>query len=90
MSEVTEVKLNCSKELVELGDGVAKFLTVLMKEAEDGLDITDISSILSSAITDLIPALDGVTDISGEFESDREAFINGVGVTGSKIINVFL
>lgn len=85
-----EIQIRVSKELTELGDGVAKFLKVLKDEAIDGFDVTDISTILASAMTDLLPALDGVTLIADEMVDDRLAFINAAALTGAKIVDAIL
>lgn len=85
-----ERTITCSKELTELGDGVAKFLKILKEESKDGFDISDISTILASAMTDLLPAMDGVTEISQEAEGDRGAFVNASALCGAKIINAVL
>jgi len=82
--------VKCSKELTELGDGVAKFLKILKEESKDGLDVSDIPTVLSSAMTDLLPAMEGVSVISQEATHDREAFINASALAGAKIINAVL
>jgi hypothetical protein len=85
-----DVTVRVSKELSELGDGVSRFLKVLKEEAADGFDVTDLSDIVASAISDLLPAMDGVTELAAELESDQEAFVNAVGITGTKVINALL
>ena len=84
------VQIECSKELTELGDGLAKFIKVLRREAADGIDFTDIPAILSSAMADLVPALDGVENIKDELFQDRSSFINASSVSGAKIINAVI
>ena len=85
-----ERTVKCSKEMSELGDGVAKFLKILKEESKDGFDVSDISTILASAMTDLLPAMDGVTLIAGEIDSDREAFINASALAGAAIVSAVL
>ena len=89
MSRVT-VQVECSKELMELGDGIAAFLKVLIAEAKDGIDFTDIPAILASAMADLVPALDGIEKIKDEMTQDRPAFVNASAVSGSRIINAVI
>lgn len=85
-----ERTLTCSKELTELGDGVAKFLKILKEESADGFDVSDISTILASAMTDLLPAMEGVTEISQEATNNRTAFMNASAVCGAQIIGAVL
>ena len=85
-----KIEVEVAKELSELGDGVAKFLKVLKAEAMDGIDFTDIPSILSSAMADLVPALEGVEKIKDELTQDRSSFINAASVSGAKIINAVI
>jgi len=80
----------CSKELTELGDGVSKFLRILKEESKDGFDISDISAILASAMRDLLPAMEGVSEISKEANEDREAFVNASALCGAQIISAVM
>lgn len=82
--------VSCSKELTELGDGVAKFLKILKEESKDGFDVGDISAILASAMTDLLPAMEGVSEISREAAEDREAFVNASALCGAQIITAVM
>ena len=88
--ETKVISVVVSKELSELGEGVARFLAVLKQEAQDGFDVSDISSILSSAMTDLLPALEGVTLVQDELKQDPVAFTNAAALTGAKIVNALL
>ena len=85
-----QISMEVSKELMELADGVAAFLKVLKTESMDGFDITDLSSIMASAMTDLLPALEGVSKIVEEAVDDRGAFVNASAYAGAKIINSVL
>lgn len=70
-----DVTIQASKELYELGQGIKGFLAALKEESKDGLDVTDIGAVLAAAMTSLVPALDGVTDIADEIKDDPQAAI---------------
>lgn len=88
--ETIQVTIEGPKELVELGQGVAKFLTVLKTQASDGFDPSDISHILVSAMADLVPALEGVTAIGTEASGDKQIFANGCSIIAADILGALL
>tara|TARA_R110000868_G_scaffold9394_6_gene46946 strand:- start:5152 stop:5427 length:276 start_codon:yes stop_codon:yes gene_type:complete len=88
MSKVT-VAVECSKETLELGQGLADFLGALKVAMADGWQpFTDVPAIVAATVSKLVPALVGSEKVKGEFAEDKSAFFNAAMVTGSKILGV--
>ena len=86
MAKVT-VQVECSKETVELGQGLAKFVEAVKKAIDDGWQpFTDLPAVVTAAVSSLVPAMVGVEKVKAEFEEDKAAFANAVMVTGSAIV----
>lgn len=81
-----DVQLKASKELTELGEGLAKVIGVAAQAAKDGLGAEDIAPLASSVIMDLVPALDGIEAIKSEFQQDIVAAVNGLLVTANRVL----
>ena len=80
----------CAKEMVELGEGLADFVGAVIVSLSDGWQPgKDITAIIGSAIQDLVPALQGVDEISEELE-DPQTFSNSVYVGLSPIAFKFI
>jgi len=72
------VQVEVSKEAYELGQGVAKFVTATKAALADGWQAgQDLPAVMSSAISDLIPALEGVQQIPDEAQ-DKQALVNAL------------
>ncbi len=90
MSETLKVELVCSKELTELGQGIAKFLAAIKLASADGWQVgQDLPALVASATADLFPAVQGVTLIKEEY-ADKKAFMNAVAVIGSAVAGAVL
>lgn len=85
-----KVEIEVSKELSELAEAVANFLVVLKAAAVDGFDFTDIPDVVASAMSDLLPGLEGSDKIAKEFFQDPEAFIAASSYGVGKIIAAIL
>ncbi len=86
-----DVTVKCSKETVELGEGLAKFLGDVKKALADGWQpLMDLPAFLSASIADLIPAMIGVEKVKDELTEDKEAFVNAVMVSGQAIVGAVL
>ena len=82
-----EKVVRISKETYELGEGISKFIAVCVKATKDGWQYgDDLPSIISSAVSDLLPSLDGVQSIASEFSNDQEAFYATVSLIGIEIL----
>lgn len=73
-----KVEVEVSKEAYELGAGIAKFHAVVKTALADGWQIgQDIPPIMSSALSDLVPAMQGADQVSAE-SKDMQAFSNAI------------
>lgn len=82
MSDVS-VAVTLPKETYELGSGLAKFVGACRQSVQDGWQThQDLPTVISSAIRDLIPALEGYDKIKGEALKDP------VGVAKAAIITL--
>lgn len=89
--EKVKVELECSKETYELGKGLADFVSAVKVALADGWQLgSDIPVVISSALSTLVPAVDGVTKVKAELEEDKKAFINAAVATGAAIMNAVL
>lgn len=78
-------QVTCSKETVELGEGLDKFIEAVQTAVADGWQFgQDIPTIIAAAIGHLLPALEGVEKIGAETE-DIQAFVNAVYIGLSPI-----
>lgn len=66
--------LKTSKETRELGEGIAKFIGEVVKATKDGWGQDDLTKIMSSAMADLVPAMQGSGNIKNELRDNPEAF----------------
>lgn len=72
------VTTEVAKETYELGVGVDKFIGAVKQALADGFQPgQDIPVVLSAAIADLVPAIQGAEKIGSE-TSDVQAFSNGL------------
>ena len=82
-----QISIEVSKETYELGQGLAKFVMAVKEATDDGFSYgDDIPDIISSAVGDLLPALDGVSDIGKEFKEDPRVFAQTVLIIGTNIV----
>ena len=73
-----EVKVQVGKEVYELGQGVAGFVTAVSQALKDGWQIgQDIPVVMSAALTQLVPALQGVEQIPAEYATSHKAVVFG-------------
>lgn len=90
MSEVKKVEVEVSKEAHELGEGIQKFVKAARQALADGWQPgQDLPVILSSALSDLAPALQGAEKIAAE-QADKQAFANAVYLSLSPIAFDFI
>lgn len=78
-----QVQVKVSKEMHELGLGVAAFVAAVKTALDDGFQYgDDIPDIISSAIGDLLPSLTGIDNIGLEYKEDPEAFFKTLALMG--------
>lgn len=82
-----DVTVRCSKEAVEAGQGLAKFLFHVKQALADGWQVgSDLPAIITTAIGDLVPALQGIDKVGAELLEDRIAFANACALTGTAVV----
>jgi hypothetical protein len=76
--QTLKVEVTVSKEAYELGQGIAKFHEAIKQALADGWQSgQDIPPIISSAVADLVPAVQGADQVSKETD-DKQAFANAI------------
>lgn len=76
---VQDVQVKVSKEAHELGEGLKKFVLSIKGALADGWQPgADIPVVLSAALADLVPAVQGVEKIKDETKEDLEAFVSAL------------
>src|SRR6478752_5205673 len=71
LMEKVEVKYMLPKETLELKDGLVKFVAAVKKSLDDGFQPgQDLPAMLTSAMTDLVPAVYGVQKLPEEAVAD--------------------
>jgi len=82
-----DVTVAVSKESYELGEGMANFIGAMKAALADGFQVgEDIPLLVSAAVTNLVPAVDGITDIGAEWTEDRAAFMRAWALTGALVL----
>ena len=84
-----QVTLEASKELSELGQGLAKFLAAVKLATANGFQAADLPPLISAAVAELVPAVQGVTLIADEAK-DKKAFANAIAVLGAAVAGALL
>ncbi len=85
-----QVTLEASKELSDLGQGLAKFLAAVKLATADGFQVgADLPPLISAAVAELVPAVQGVTLIADEAK-DKKAFANAIAVLGAAVAGALL
>lgn len=81
------VTVDVSKETYEFGIGLSKFIAAVRASLDDGFQYgDDIPDIVSSAISDLLPSLDGLSAISDEYSENPEIFFRTVSLIGLEVV----
>lgn len=74
-----EVSVKVTKEAYELADGLKKFVLDIKGALADGWQPgADLPVVLSAALADLVPAVQGVEKLGDEAKADVQGFINGL------------
>lgn len=81
MSKVN-VTVVVSKEIYEAGQGVAKFVKAMKVALADGWQAgSDLPVAMSHALSDLVPALNGITEVAAEVAEDKQAAAHAVSLS---------
>lgn len=77
-----KVEVEVSKEIYEAGQGVAKFVKAMKDALKDGWQPgQDLPVAMSHAMTDLVPALNGISEVPAELAADRLAAAHAVSLS---------
>lgn len=83
--EVLKIEVVVAKDTYELGKAVYDFINTCKKSLDDGWQVgNDLPVIVTSALTQFLPGLQGFENISKEWEN-KEAFVNAVMLTMGQI-----
>lgn len=88
---VVKEEFEVSKESRELGKGMNAFIAKTRLALADGWQPgQDLPLIMSAAIADLVPAVQGVELVAGELEENRKAFLMAHAASGVELLDSFL
>ena len=74
-----EVKVQCAKEVLELGQGISAFVVAVGTAVKNGWQFeSDLPVVIQSALRDLVPAMQGVEKIKGEYEVSKKEVLFAV------------
>jgi hypothetical protein len=89
--EKVKLALEAPKETYELLDRTANFVAAMRVALADGWQFgSDLPTLMSAAISDLIPALSGTEKISAEWSADPQGVLVAASVGGAKIVSSLL
>ena len=87
MAKVTK-SVEVSKELSELGDGLAGMVGAVRAALADGWDTSsDVPVIVTAALAHLAPAVSGLDKLDDEWKEDRGAFMAAAGLALAKVVD---
>jgi len=86
--ETLKVELVAPKEIVELAQGLGNFIKVALAEIKDngGWSTLDDLPAIGVAVVALLPALDGLSKVGGEFKEMPAESIAALVVELSKVL----
>lgn len=87
---LSKIEVQVSKESYELGQGFVRFASAIKNALANGWQPSqDIPVLLTAAMTDLVPAFNGVDKVGTEFEEARAAFLKAWAITGVDMADLF-
>lgn len=86
-----KVNVKVGKETYELEQGLVKFVRSCRLAMADGFQAgQDLPAMLTSALADLLPAIQGVEQLDDEAKGDLASSVAVVGLMGSDLTRVFM
>lgn len=80
-----------SKEADELAGALVKMITAIKDALADGWQPgTDVPVIIAQALTVLVPAIDGISQLDDEIEENLGAFVRAFGIAAIDLTTIFL
>ena len=81
-----DITVKVSKESYELGEGMASFIGAVKAALADGWNLgDDLPAIVSAAMTNLVPAVDGLTELDDEWAEDKASFMRAWALAGAQV-----
>lgn len=82
-----QVQVDVTKEAYELGLGLKRFVVALKGALKDGWQPgKDIPVVLNAAMTDLMPAVEGLEKLEDEIKADKAAFVSALALPAMALI----
>jgi len=82
-----QVQVEVEKEVYDLLSAVAKFVAAAKQSLKDGFQAgSDIPAIVLAAYQDLLPAVQLIGQVPGDFQEDKAAFVKAVELGGADIV----
>jgi len=79
-----------SKEAYELAQGLVKFVGAVKAALKDGWQLgSDMPVVVAAAFSELVPAINGATEIPAEYKEDPAAFVNAFVASSGDLVKVF-
>jgi hypothetical protein len=89
--ETITIQIQVPKETQELFNGLTKIVKAIKVSMEDGWDIaTDLPVIITQALVELAPMIQGIDQLPAEFKADPSAFIKSAVISAGDIAGIFL
>lgn len=86
-----DVTVQVSKEAYELGQGVVGIVAAVKKALDDGWDLSeDLPSIVTAAVAEVGPMVEGLDQLDDEFGADPGAFAKALGLGVADVADLFL
>ncbi len=88
--ETTTVQVTLPKEAAELAEGIGKFVLAVREATKDGFQVgQDLPVLITSAMADLIPAIQGAEKIGAEFQLSKAGVVMAFALTGAKVADMW-
>ena len=82
-----KIETEVSKETYELGVGLGRVVAKMREALKDGWQTgSDLPVAVSAAITDLVPAVEGIDQIDDEIKEDPAAFSRAIVIPMSDVV----
>ena len=88
-----KVEVEVAKEPYELAQGLAKFVAAVKAEIEDNggwSSVDDLPGVISAAVTELLPAVQGMAEVPEEMRGDPVSFGKGLALGLADLAQVFV
>lgn len=89
--EKAKIEMEVPKEAHELFSGMVKIVAAAKEAMADGWDLgTDMPVVITKALVELAPMIQGIDKLDDEFLEDPSAFIKAAVVSAGDIASLFV